>query len=104
MDAFLYAMDGEDENIMASFTFTEEDDAKKYEYRAKHNRQDYPARDVKCHKCSKQGHFAKWCRARKEVNGVNEVEVADGSSSDSEEFQGKITPKVTETVDSSRCC
>ena len=60
-------------------------------YYAKRNRQECPARDVKRHKCSKQGYFTKWCRARKEANGVNEVEVADGSISDSEQFLGKVT-------------
>ena len=54
----------------------------------KHNRQTCPAKDARCHKCSKQGHFAKCCRAKSRVNVVSEVET---SVSDSEVFLGEVS-------------
>ena len=57
----------------------------------KYNRQTCPAKDARCHKCSKQGHFAKCCRAKSRVNVINEVELAETSSSDSEVFLGEIS-------------
>ena len=57
----------------------------------KHNRQICPAKDARCHKCSKQSHFAKCCRAKSRVNVVSEVELAETSSSDSEVFLGEVS-------------
>ena len=58
-----------------------------------HNRQSCPAKDVKCHKCSKQGHFAKWCHASVPPSKVYEVEAAESSSSDSDIFLGEVVSK-----------
>ena len=55
------------------------------------NRQTFPAKDARCHKCSKQAHFLNCCRAKSRVNMVNEVELAETSSSDSEVFLGKVS-------------
>ena len=55
------------------------------------NRQTFPAKDARCHKCSKQAHFTKCCRAKSRVNMVNEVELAETSSSDSDVFLGKVS-------------
>ena len=57
----------------------------------KHNRQTCPAKDARCHKCSKQGHFAICCRAKSRVNVVSEVELAETSSSDSDVFLGEVS-------------
>ena len=62
-------------------------------YHLNHNRQSCPAKDVKCHKCSKQGHFAKWCRLQIPPKNVNKVETVDSSGSDSEVFLGEVTSK-----------
>ena len=56
-----------------------------------HNRQTCPAKAARCHKCSKQGHFAKCCRAKSRVNMASEVELAETSSSDSEFFLGEVS-------------
>ena len=56
----------------------------------KHKRQTCPGKDARCHKCSKQGHFAKYCRAKSRVNMVSEVELAETSTSDSEVFLGEV--------------
>ena len=56
-----------------------------------HNRQTFPAKDARCHKCSKQAHFMKCCRAENRVNMVNEVELAETSSSDSKVFLCKVS-------------
>ena len=58
-----------------------------------HNRQSCPAKDAKCHKCSKQGHFAKWCHASLPPSKVYEVEAAESSSSDSDIFLGEVVSK-----------
>ena len=55
------------------------------------NRQAFPAKDALGHKCSKQAHFSKCSRAKGRVNMVNEVELAETSSSDSEVFLGKVS-------------
>ncbi|XP_015747165.1 PREDICTED: uncharacterized protein K02A2.6-like [Acropora digitifera] len=57
----------------------------------KHNRQTCPAKDARCHKCSKQGHFAKFYRAKSRVNVVSEVELEETSSSDSEVFLDEVS-------------
>ncbi|KAK2569081.1 hypothetical protein P5673_005966 [Acropora cervicornis] len=57
----------------------------------KHNRQTCPGKDARCHKCSKQGHFAKCCRAKSRVNMFSEVELAETSTSDSEVFLGEVS-------------
>ena len=51
----------------------------------------FSAKDARCHKCSKQAHFSKCCRAKSRLNMVNEVELAETSSSDSEVFRGKVS-------------
>ena len=56
-----------------------------------HNRETFPAKDARCHKCSKQAHFTKCCRAKSRVNMVNEMELAETSTSDSEVFLGKVS-------------
>ena len=56
-----------------------------------HNRQTIPAKAARCHKCSKQDHFTKCCHAKSRVNMVNEEELAETSSSDSEVFLGKVS-------------
>ena len=53
-------------------------------YFTKHKRDKCPAKDAKCHKCSKHGHFAKWCRTSNATNNINEVEAEDSDSSHSE--------------------
>ena len=50
-----------------------------------------PGFPKKGHKCSKQAHFSKYCRFKSRVNMVNEVELAETSSSDSEVFIGKVS-------------
>ena len=52
---------------------------------------DFSAKDARCHKCSKQAHLSKCGRAKSRVNMVNEVELAETSSSDSEVFLGKVS-------------
>ena len=44
------------------------------------NRKDCPASDIICRKCNKQGHFARWCRSKKnkEDNKVSLKEVSAG--------------------------
>ena len=39
-----------------------------------HGRQQCPARDEKCHKCGKNGHFRSLCRSGNSVNGVQSFE------------------------------
>ena len=58
---------------------------------SEHNRHSCPAKDARCHHCSKQGHFAKCSRAKSRVNMVSEVELAETSSSDSKVFLGKVS-------------
>ena len=58
------------------------------------NRQPFPAMDAQCHKCSKQANFTKCCRAKSRVNMVNEEELAETFSSDSEVFFGKVSCMV----------
>ena len=60
-----------------------------------HNSQTFPAKDARCHKCSKQDHFTKCCHAKSRVNMVNEVELAETSSSDSEVSLAKSAPTNT---------
>ena len=63
----------------------------RYGHHQNHNRQTFPAKDARCHKCSKQAHFTKCCRAKGRVNMVSEVESAESSSSYSEVFLGKVS-------------
>ena len=58
------------------------------------NRQTFPAKDARYHKCSKQAHFTKCCRAKGRVNMVNEVKLAETYRSDSELFLGKVSCMV----------
>ena len=62
---------------------------RKMGHHQKHNRQTCPAKDARCHNCSKQGHFAKCCRGNSRVNMVSEVELAETSSSDYKASLGK---------------
>ena len=48
-----------------------------------------PARDAKCHKCSKTGHFGSMCLAKKHIGAVHD---ADGSDADYA-FLGSIDDK-----------
>ncbi|KAK2547610.1 hypothetical protein P5673_032391, partial [Acropora cervicornis] len=65
----------------------------------KHNRQTCPTKDARCHNCSKQGHFAKCCRAKSRVNMVSEVELAETSSSDSKVFLGEVSANKHKAYD-----
>ena len=38
-----------------------------------HGRQQCPAKDEECHKCSKKGHFRSMCRSGNSVNGVQSL-------------------------------
>lgn len=46
---------------------------------------------ARCHKCSKEGHFARCCWGRNTASHISEVEVVESSSSDDEHFLGEVT-------------
>ena len=54
-------------------------------------RQTCPAKYSRCHNYSKQGHFAKCCRAKSRVNMVSEVELAENSSSYSKVYLDEVS-------------
>ena len=64
---------------------------RKMGHHQKNNRQTCTTKDTRCDNCSKQGHFAKCCRAKSRLNMVSEVELAETSSSDSKVFLGEVS-------------
>ena len=57
-----------------------------------HDRQQCPAKDVVCHKCSKRGHFKAMCKTNKRIGGVHEEPQTTGTNEyDSDEcFLGVV--------------
>ena len=55
-----------------------------------HNRQECPAREVTCYKCSKRGHFSSVCRS---TGSVRAVEYSEDAQDDSDNFLGVVELK-----------
>ena len=55
-----------------------------------HDYKDCPAKDVICHKCSRRGHFKRYCRLAPRVQEIRQESSGDSSNDTTETFIGVV--------------